>query len=216
MTEKKRCGAKLRNKKDRTCKRFPLNGRDKCKQHGGATPRGMDSVHYKHGRYSITTQLPGRLRESYENAINDPDILRLRSEIALAETRRQDLVTQLDRGSHEDFLDSLVLIQTEIKTAINAGDISRIRTASKELDDLLEKKRPDRSVWRALIEIEDHKRKLVESERKRNVELGQLLTLEQSFFLIKQLSDAVKMHVTDQTVMKLIINDIIEIQEKFD
>jgi hypothetical protein len=59
ITDKKRtcavgwksaCGAK---KRDGTpCRRPPLHGRTRCRLHGGATPAGIASPHFKHGRRS--------------------------------------------------------------------------------------------------------------------------------------------------------------------
>ena len=158
--------------------------------HGGKSLRGPAHPNYKDGKYSKV--LPQRLRGSYEEAINDADLLRLKSEIALSDVRRQDLMSQLDKGSHDDFIEQLNHIRRELKGAAFASDTATVRSLSKDLDTLMEEKRPDGSVWRDLIEIEDHKRKLVESERKRMVELGHLLTMEQSLFLLKRIAEIIK------------------------
>ncbi len=47
---KRRCGAKTR--KGTPCQRPPMAGMTRCRLHGGATPIGMASPHYKHGRRS--------------------------------------------------------------------------------------------------------------------------------------------------------------------
>lgn len=47
---KRRCGAKTR--KGTPCQRPPMAGMARCRLHGGATPIGMASPHYKHGRRS--------------------------------------------------------------------------------------------------------------------------------------------------------------------
>ncbi len=53
------CGAKTRQ--GGKCQKSPMpNGR--CHLHGGKTPKGVDSVHWKHGRYS--SYLPAHLQES--------------------------------------------------------------------------------------------------------------------------------------------------------
>lgn len=44
------CGAKTRS--GNPCKRKPAKGRSRCRLHGGATPKGMDSPHWKTGLYS--------------------------------------------------------------------------------------------------------------------------------------------------------------------
>jgi hypothetical protein len=52
-----RCNAKLRGPRaGRLCPNYPVTGRARCRLHGGATPRGAASVHYKHGRDSRAVQ----------------------------------------------------------------------------------------------------------------------------------------------------------------
>jgi len=43
------CGAKT---PDGPCENIPVDGRARCRLHGGATPRGADSPHYRHGRWA--------------------------------------------------------------------------------------------------------------------------------------------------------------------
>ena len=78
------CGAKLKNGTGH-CRRSPSAGRSRCHVHGGATPRGISSPHFKHGRYS--TALPERLAATYEKARHDPELLNLRDEIGLMDAR---------------------------------------------------------------------------------------------------------------------------------
>lgn len=46
-----KCKAKGRVSK-KPCNNPPVTGRAVCRMHGGATPRGAESPHYKHGLYS--------------------------------------------------------------------------------------------------------------------------------------------------------------------
>ena len=82
-----RCKAKTKQTGKR-CKRSPTPGREVCRLHGGATPRGIDSPHFKHGRYSKA--MPDRLIEKYETARNDPDLITMRDDIALIDARIMD------------------------------------------------------------------------------------------------------------------------------
>ena len=60
-----------------------MRGRDVCLAHGGKTPRGVASPHFKTGRYSRS--LPGHLVTAYEQALRDPTLMSLRDEIALTD-----------------------------------------------------------------------------------------------------------------------------------
>lgn len=88
----KQCGARTRS--GRPCPTPPVVGRQRCRMHGGATPRGIASPHFKTGRYS--RDLPTRLAARYAAALRDPKLLELRAEIALMDTRISDLLSQLE------------------------------------------------------------------------------------------------------------------------
>ena len=60
------------------------NGR--CRLHGGKSPAGLASPHYKDGRYSKA--LPARLAARYATAEADPRLLELRDEVALTDVAR--------------------------------------------------------------------------------------------------------------------------------
>src|SRR5262249_55581059 len=73
-----RCGAKLRGK-NAVCKRRPLKGRKRCRLHGGNTPAGVASPHFRHGRRSkYLRDLPKKLTDYCTAASEDQDLLSLR------------------------------------------------------------------------------------------------------------------------------------------
>jgi hypothetical protein len=85
VSDRKICGAKKRN--GDPCRAIPMtNGR--CRIHGGATPGGMALPQYKHGRYS--KYLPTGLAEKYNNALVDTELVTLRDEIALVDSKIQE------------------------------------------------------------------------------------------------------------------------------
>ncbi|MCB0145387.1 MAG: hypothetical protein KDE50_36225 [Caldilineaceae bacterium] len=57
------------------------NGR--CALHGGKTPRGAASPHFKHGRYSKFADFPPDFAEKHDAARNDPDLLNLEHDQAV-------------------------------------------------------------------------------------------------------------------------------------
>lgn len=91
------CGAKTRQ--GTSCQRSPARGRKRCRLHGGATPRGRASPHFKTGEHSKF--LPDRLIGRYEEAQADPHLRSLRQDIAILQVRIQELCQQLKHGSPE-------------------------------------------------------------------------------------------------------------------
>lgn len=79
------------------CRKHAMRGRNVCMSHGGKTPRGAASPHFKTGRYSRS--LPGHLLAAYEQALSDPRLLSLRHELALTDAMIANLLQQLDDDS---------------------------------------------------------------------------------------------------------------------
>ena len=82
------------------CKKDAIVGRTKCHIHGGKTPRGAESPHYR--GLGFSKHLPTRLQDTYEDAERDPELLKLRKEIALTQTRIVDLLSRLDDDGGND------------------------------------------------------------------------------------------------------------------
>ncbi len=83
----------------RRCRKHAMRGRNVCLVHGGKTPRGAASPHFKTGRYSRS--LPGHLLATYEDARRDPRLLSLRDELALTDAMLAETLSQLDDDSSE-------------------------------------------------------------------------------------------------------------------
>jgi hypothetical protein len=87
-----KCNAKAKST-GKPCQRDAVNGSTKCYVHGGATPRGEDSPHFKHGRYS--KHLPKRISEKMHQ-FADADPLDLTEEMMLAKAILADWVGRYD------------------------------------------------------------------------------------------------------------------------
>jgi hypothetical protein len=75
---KKVCGAKTR--KGTPCQEDKLFPNGRCYRHGGPSPKGAASPHFKHGKHS--RYYPRGLQRLIEQAAADPDLLRLHKEAA--------------------------------------------------------------------------------------------------------------------------------------
>ncbi len=81
------------------CALPPVKGRSRCRYHGGKTPRGIDSPHFKHGMRVSKRILPdGFYQKTYEEVFEDPRLLTLRKDIAILEVRIAELCTELKFG----------------------------------------------------------------------------------------------------------------------
>jgi hypothetical protein len=144
------CGAKLRGK-NTYCQKPPMaNGR--CKLHGGKTPSGPDSPHFKHGRYAdafkgTMAQRFAKLQEDATplDAISDLNVQRtmlatyIETAGAKKTVRLSDLVNAADMA--KDAVKSAAIIaQTRQKDALTLAELKFLQ---KGMMILMEKYVPD-------------------------------------------------------------------------
>lgn len=197
------CGAKTRA--GTPCKLPPMpNGR--CYRHGGATPSGVASPHFKHGRYSRT--LPARLVASYHEAQQDRSLLELRDEIALVTVSIQDAFYRAGLGNSRWVLEELRKVLRKLRKARRKGNTRAEDKALDRLEELASTHGEDPKALREAVRLIEHKRKLIESERKRLVEARVMISAEEVMALVAVLTDSVRRHVDDPAVLAALNADI--------
>jgi len=172
--------------------------------HGGLTPRGMASVHTTHGRYS--KDLPTRLAGRYQQAMADPQLGMLHSEIALLVTRIGGLVSQLDTGQYGG--DLWQELTTAYQAARHAKDGTSMAAALNDLGEIIKLGSNEHVIWDEIIKVVEQLRKLTDSERKRQMDLEQVITAERAMLLVSAISGVIKEHVTDKHQLAAISADI--------
>lgn len=198
-----KCGAKTRG--GGTCQRPAMpNGR--CSLHGGKTPTGIGLPQYKHGRYSKV--MPTRLRERYEDAARDPALLELREDVALLDARLEDLLGRVDSGESGAIWRQLQQARTSLIIARRAGDAEGQAGAINDMLELIGRGHADYAAWRELGGVLEQRRRLVESESKRLVQMQQTITAEKAMLLIGAIGQIIKTHVADRSTLSKISADI--------
>jgi hypothetical protein len=118
----KLCGAKTRG--GGRCKKPAMpNGR--CKLHGGKTPSGTDSVHFKHGLYS--NAFKGRLAERFAQAEAEETPLDLLPELRIQRAMLAERIEQVSGGRDPkpDELKSITLLADAVVRT--AATIAKVR-----------------------------------------------------------------------------------------
>jgi hypothetical protein len=181
-----RCGA-TRKYDGQPCRQPVEPGRNRCRWHGGKTPKGKDTVNMKTGRYSV--EIPRRLYASFEAARADEKALTLRDEISLLDTRLSELVGGLDSGLADAPWDRLLLVMEAVDMALESGDMTEIEKSVKMLRQAVRNGKSYDDRWRNIIYSVQHRRVLVESERERIVQMSQVMTARQVMVLVGALVD---------------------------
>lgn len=205
------------NRKGERCKKSAVDGKKVCRLHGGLTPGGPASVHYKHGRYSA--YLPAGLMEKYSEAQRDPDLLNLRDEISLMDVRLKQLIEKLPAGgaSHSwlelsDEWRKFIEAQREANAARTdeqrASAQNKVANSLRALNEIINDGAQEAGVWNDIIISVDNRRKLTASEAKRLTDMQQMITSERAIALVYAILDVIRRNVTDKDQLSAISTDV--------
>lgn len=178
----------------------------KCAMHGGKTPVGIASPHFKTGRHS--KHLPERMRERYEEALVDDDLTELTAEIALLDTRIADLLARVDTGESGAAWAVAGKAYRELRNAMGKIDIPAAQDAMQQLEAALGDGSADYTAWNEIQELVQQRRLLVETQRKVLADAGQMITVEQGMLLVGSLLSIIKARVSDPAVLANIQADV--------
>lgn len=202
------CTATSKRTRER-CQRPARIGRTVCHQHGGASPVGLASASYRDGRYS--KYLPSRLHERYRASERDPERLALVEEIALLDARMSDVLARVDTGESGELWDDLKDAWEDVLAANRAKDGPAQAAAMSMVGDLIGRGRADWAAWADMRAMLQERRKLVESEGKRQVAMQQMVTSTEAVALATALIAAVRENVTDDAVLVRISDAVVRL-----
>ena len=191
------------------CKQPAVTGKRVCRFHGGLTPGGMASVHFKHGRYS--KYLPERLQERYQESLKDPELLALGEEIALTDSRLEDLIHRVDSGESGEAWQQAKRAFDDLADAIHDQNAGAMAAALTNLDRIIKRGLADYAAWGEIGNMMEQRRRLVESERKRRVDMQQMISTERAMILISAITDVIRRNVTDRKQLSQISRELVAI-----
>lgn len=192
-----------------------MDGKEACRVHGGRSLSGLASPTFRHGKWSKV--IPIRLLDRYKEAEGDTELLALRSEISLVDTRIGEILSKLDQGESgsvwkwlQDRMDDFNRLN---RHAQNIKDEERrkqkLAEAAEALSDvqaLINRGASDWQVWDEVMRLIDARRRLVDSEQKRLIAMQQMITTDRALTYAAALGQAVADVVKDREQLRA-IND---------
>jgi hypothetical protein len=173
---------------------------------GGGNGVSLSGKSAPGGRYRGA--LPPVLREHYEAALRDPERLALGEEIALLDTRLQEVVraiaTEAPAGLWGRFKD----VVDEVCLAARRREYGDMLQGLLSLQQMVREGSREASIWEEILSLVERRRVLVESERRRLVDLRQYVTAEKALALVQSIGQVVLQHVPDPVVQRRIASDI--------
>lgn len=210
--ELKICGAKSSSTGwSFPCCMAPMqNGR--CRNHGGTTPKGIASPHFKAGRQS--RYMPDLLVPRYEAAMQDKELLNLTTDLALVEARLDELLKRVYTGEAGSLWRDARSQFARFREALRESDDSSARSALQNLESLLMRGNADTATWAEIHDTVEQRRKLVESESKRREKMREAIAAEEAMNLFRSLTNAVKESIAsmdiDQRMQNVLLSRISE------
>jgi hypothetical protein len=192
-----RCTARARQT-GQQCRQYREGGTTVCRYHGarGIVARKAQIIARGQGRES--RGLPLRLAERYQTLISDPDILNLTGDLALLDLRLEELTGRLEDGESVGGLRRARDAYTKLRSALAKGDGGAVGQAMASLDAILTSATAADNTWRDIREILLERRLLAETERRRLVDLHQMVTVEEMMLFVNALIQIINRHVPDQ------------------
>ena len=178
----------------------------RCRMHGGKSLAGVASPSFITGRYSKV--LPLRMAARYEEARHDPALLELREEVSVVDGRIVDLIARVDTGESGALWAQLQQAKREVASAKARGDAAGQAQAINELLRLVDRGHADYQAWREVGTAIEQRRRLVESERKRLVEMQQMVTTERLMLLLGGVVKVIQEHIHDRGTLANITEGI--------
>ena len=192
--EKQICGAK---KKDGgPCRQSPITGRNRCRLHGGKSPRGIAHPRFQHGMYS--RDLVGKaVGQRYEAALKDEKLIQLRDDIAIATGRIGQILERIENGESAKSWMELQDTYKEFLEAHRKRDLDEVAYQIRVMGRIIQDGLNEHLSWQEVFNIQGHKRRMIETERKRMSDMKQMMTSEQAMSMLAFVVSVVKKRVRE-------------------
>lgn len=198
-----RCTATSKTTGER-CRNAAVTGYTVCRMHGAGSPtHGRPGGRpITHGRYS--KRLPDRLAARYRESQRDPRLLELRDEINLLDARLGELLDHLPTGESGLRWRQVQMAFDNMTAVIAGGDAELFRLALDRLSRAVRGGDHEYQVWQEICQVIEQRKRLVESERKRLVDMQQMITAEHAFGLMTSIAAIIREYVRDGATLAAI------------
>lgn len=188
------------------CNAQAVTGRNVCYHHGGKTPRGVASPHFKTGRWS--KDLPTRLSALYEETQSDDTLLSLRDDIRLIDALILSKFDKLESGESGEAWGLMRKGIDALHVALDKEDYAGLNKAMREMRDVVDMRVAHYATEGEIRSQLEQRRKLIETEQKLTLQSEQAITVEKAMLMIGALAGILKAHIHDATTLSAIQADI--------
>lgn len=154
------------------------------------------------------------MAEKYHAALKDPDLLSLKDEIASIDARLAELFARVDSGESGAIWATLRKEWDEFLLVRGSGDIARMHVMIGRLDTIMARALTDHAAWEEISEKIEQRRKLTDSEVKRQLMSQQVLNQTEAMLYMGAITDVITRNVTDKKVLSQMLVELQVIMTK--
>lgn len=193
------CGAK---KRDGSVCHQPAMENGKCRLHGGKTPKGIASPHFKDGRWS--EHMPAPFQENYQRARGDKDNLQFNDDIALIDAMILANLPKLETRESGAAWKAIKKSVTDLRKSFADEDYGRVLVTVDEMVEIVNEQMLFYATEEEIKSSLEQRRKLAESEQKRRINMQQFVDSQDAMAMVTALLQSVKENVTDASTLTAI------------
>lgn len=188
-TGKARCGAI--NAKKTPCMKPPAKGHCRCNTHGAKNKAGKDNVSYKHGAYVGRYTMPRSLNDRHEEMQNDPQLLDLRNNIGIIDSRLQQLLDKIENADFgEAVLPQLNRLYYRAERHLRNRDMDEFAAVWIEIGDMIRRGQQDYLTWQELIKVNGERGKMTKQVVDMELAAHRAVSLNELMYVINRLIDS--------------------------
>jgi len=193
----------------RQCEKQAMTNGEKCRNHGGASLKGAAAAHYVHGKYS--KYAPKAIAARIDEYMQDPELLNLSEDVAVANARIEMLLNELSDGGSVEAWETLSKLYAALVEAIKQGQAAQIANLLNQIGNVIQSAQADNRAWGRIQSAQEHKVKIVGAEHKRRVDMQALLDRSELILIIDRIYDvftySLRQYVQDDRLFRRITSD---------
>lgn len=174
------------------------NGR--CKKHGGPAKAGIANPNFKHGRMSRV--MPTALAASFEEALNDPELISHREHVAMYDARIVELLDMLGKGGGtKGAWNALQGAYAALEAIDPVKEPKAYDDALRVLGDVVSNGAAEGAVWAEIQSVGKLRRQAADSEMKRLQRMHSMISVERVVVMVQAIVSLIRENVTDATAL---------------
>lgn len=188
------------------CRGIAVTGSTTCRMHGGTSPKGAANHAFRHGRHS--KYLPSQMKELYDEATSNPDILEMGEHIALLEAKINGSLQSMQEGEPVPRWENVRAVFDVHATAVLGGDQEAVTSSMADIFEMLDAGQKWDRAWDEILRSMEQLRKMADVEVKRRKEMNLMVPIERVVVLMAAVGQAVKRNVTNPLQIQAVQHEL--------